>query len=83
MWLRRRLRYIVKSLTYKTLSVLITFFAGWLLTGDPRIGLTLGVIEVTLKLAVYYAHEEVWHKINFGRKNYKKVIKKEKLIYLE
>ena len=83
MWFRRRLRYIVKSLTYRTISVLITFFAGWLLTGDPIIGLTLGLIEVTLKLAVYYAHEEVWHKIKFGKRKRKKILKKEDLIYLE
>ena len=82
MWFKRRLRYIVKSLTYRIISSLITFFAGWLITGDILIGLTLGIIEITFKLAVYYAHEEIWHKIKFGKRN-KKVIKKEDLIYLE
>ena len=83
MWFKRRLRYIVKSLTYRIISSLITFLAGWLITGDILIGLTLGIIEITFKLAVYYAHEEIWHKIRFGKKKKKRIMKKNDLIYLE
>jgi len=66
MWFRKRLRFIVKTLTYKFLSVLITILAVWLITGDPMIGLTLGLVEITVKLFIYYIHEEIWGKIKFG-----------------
>ena len=78
MWFRKRLRFIVKTLTYKFLSVLITILAVWLMTGDPMIGLTLGLIEVTIKLLVYYIHEEIWGKIEFGVPFCKKKSKKRK-----
>ena len=82
MWFKKRLRFLVKTLTYKTLSVLITILAVWIMTGSPMIGLTLGLIEITVKLLVYYIHEEIWGKIDFGvprcRKKKKKKKKKKK-----
>jgi len=48
------------------------------MTGDPMIGLTLGLIEVTIKLLVYYIHEEIWGKIEFGVPFCKKKSKKRK-----
>jgi uncharacterized membrane protein len=48
------------------------------MTGDPMIGLTLGLIEVTIKLLVYYIHEEIWGKIKFGVPYCKKKSKKKK-----
>lgn len=75
-WYRRRLRYFLKTLTYKTLSLLITIGAGWIITGNIAVGLSLGVIEITLKLGVYYAHEEVWY--YFRNRKRKKHSKKNK-----
>ena len=66
MWFKKRLRFIVKTLTYKFLSVLITILGAWLITGNPMVGLTLGLLEITVKLLVYYIHEEIWGKIKFG-----------------
>ena len=65
-WVKNRLRYVFKTFTYKTISIAITILAGWLLTGSPAIGLSLGLVEVTVKLFIYYLHEEVWSKIDFG-----------------
>ena len=70
-WYKRRLRYFLKTITYKTLSLLITVTAGWLLTGNMAIGLSLGVIEITLKLGVYYVHEEVWYYFRNKKRNKK------------
>lgn len=67
-WWKKRIRFILKTLTYKVLSILITIVAAWALTGDPYIGLTLGLIEATIKVAVYYVHEEIWYS---GRKYFK------------
>lgn len=81
-WFNNRLRFIFKTITYKTLSIAITILAGWMLTGSVAIGLSLGLVEVTVKLLVYYLHEEAWSKIDFGKdikikkKKKKKVDKK-------
>ena len=81
-WVKNRLRYVFKTFTYKTISIAITILAGWLLTGSPAIGLSLGLVEVTVKLFIYYQHEEVWSKIDFGKqikiKSKKKKKKKKK-----
>lgn len=70
-WLKKRVRYIFKTITYKTLSIIITILAGWILTGDYIIGLSLGMVEITVKLFIYYLHEEIWGKIDFGKKTKK------------
>ncbi len=77
-WFDNRLRYIFKTITYKTLSIAITIFAGWVLTGNMAIGLSLGLVEVTVKLLVYYLHEEAWSKIDFGKEIKIKTKKKKK-----
>ena len=80
MWFKKRLRFLVKTLTYKTLSVLITILAVWIMTGNPMIGLTLGLIEITVKLLVYYLHEEIWGKIDFGVPRCRKKKKKNRTL---
>ena len=83
-WVKNRLRYVFKTFTYKTISIAITILAGWLLTGSPAIGLSLGLVEVTVKLFIYYLHEEIWSKIDFGKqikiKSNKKKKKKKKRV---
>ena len=38
----------------------------WLVSGDPLTGLTVGGIEFFVKMPIYYFHERVWYKSNFG-----------------
>ena len=76
---RGNIRAILKSLTYKSLSTISTFAAGWLITGDFTIGMTLGIFEITFKLLLYFVHEKVWFNINYGMK-YSKNKKDSKLL---
>jgi len=77
-WFKNRLRYIFKTITYKTLSVIITILAGWVLTGNMAIGLSLGMVEITIKLFIYWLHELAWHKIDYGKDFKIKYIKQRK-----
>lgn len=77
-WFKNRLRYVFKTITYKTLSVTITILAGWLLTGNMAIGLSLGIIEVTIKLFIYWLHELAWHKIDYGKEIKIKYVERKK-----
>jgi uncharacterized membrane protein len=45
---------------------IITLFLAWLLTGNPLIGIEIGVIEILTKMVLYYIHEKLWYKVNYG-----------------
>jgi uncharacterized membrane protein len=38
----------------------------WIIIGDPLIGLTIGGAETVSKMILYFGHEKLWYKINFG-----------------
>jgi len=43
---------------------------GWLVTGNLKIGITIGGFEVVTKMILYFFHERVWYKyIKFGLKD--------------
>ena len=45
-----------------------TIAIGWLISGDPYIGLQIGLAEVITKMILYFIHEKVWYKFKFGLK---------------
>ncbi|MEZ4796962.1 MAG: DUF2061 domain-containing protein [Flavobacteriaceae bacterium] len=70
--LESRKRHIAKTFTWRLIGTLDTMLLAWLISGDPLTGLKIGFAEVISKMLLYYFHERVWYKINFGlahRKN--------------
>jgi len=67
-------RHILKTITWRIVGTIDTILLGWLVSGDPTIGLSVGGAELITKMGLYYLHERVWYKIDFGVKR-KKVIK--------
>lgn len=61
-----RTRHLLKTLTWRAIGTLDTVILGWLVSGDPRIGLTIGSLELITKMILYYLHERTWYKIDFG-----------------
>lgn len=59
-------RHIVKTVTWRFIGTMDTMMLAWILSGDPMIGLQIGFTEVVTKMVLYYLHERVWYKINFG-----------------
>ena len=51
---------------------------GWLLTGNPFTGLKIGGFEICFENALYFGHEKLWYKINYGldKRNKAKRLKK-------
>lgn len=63
-------RHFFKTITWRIIGTLDTILIGWIISGDPLIGLKIGSIEVITKMVLYFIHERVWYKIPFGvRKN--------------
>ncbi|PLX21820.1 hypothetical protein C0584_01820 [Candidatus Parcubacteria bacterium] len=61
-------RSIVKSITWRLSATLATIILVYVVTRDIKASLGIGLIEVFLKLFLYYLHERVWNKIKWGRK---------------
>lgn len=59
-------RHLAKTFTWRALATLTTIIIAWLVSGDPFTGLAVGGIEFFIKMPVYYIHERIWYKSNFG-----------------
>lgn len=59
-------RHIAKTISWRIVGTLDTIIIGWIITGNPYTGLKIGGIEVVTKMFLYYFHERIWYKVNFG-----------------
>ncbi len=64
-----RVRHIAKALTWRTVGTLDTMALSWIITGNPLAGLKIGMSELLTKTILYYIHERVWYKVNYGLKD--------------
>jgi len=62
-------RHLAKTISWRIVGTIDTMVLGFLVTGDFKMALTLGGLEVFSKMILYFIHERVWYKINFGIKN--------------
>ena len=62
--IKRYLRFtrIKRAFTARIASLVVTSLVGWMITGDPLIGITIGAADLVIKLFVYYSHESLWEK---------------------
>lgn len=70
--LESRKRHIVKAITWRIIGTVDTMILAWVISGNPLFGLKIGIAEVITKMLLYYVHERVWYKFNYGlgqRKN--------------
>jgi len=65
-------RHLLKTLTWRIVGTIDTMLLGWLVSGDPMVGITIGSFEVATKMVLYFIHERIWYKIDFGVKRDKK-----------
>ena len=61
-------RSIVKALSWRFLATIITTMIVWLLTGKAEFAATVGVLDTSVKILVYFIHERIWLRISFGKK---------------
>ena len=60
-----------ESFTWRLIGTIDTFLLGWLFSGNPFIGLKIGLVEAISKLILYYLHEKLWYRFDFGLNNRK------------
>lgn len=61
------LRSIVKSVSWRVIGTLDTILISWLVTGTLQLALSIGFIELVTKMVLYFFHERIWNKINWGK----------------
>jgi uncharacterized membrane protein len=59
-------RHILKTFSWRGVGTLDTFVLSWIITGNPLTGLKIGSAEVITKMLLYFGHEKLWYRINFG-----------------
>ena len=71
-------RHILKTVSWRMIGTLDTVLFGWIIVGNPLAGLKIGSIETVSKMLLYFGHEKLWYKINYGLdiRNRSKRIKK-------
>lgn len=63
-----RVRSLVKSLTYRILSIIGTGILGWLITKNIKETVSITITLQVFLIILYYSWERIWDKINWGRK---------------
>ena len=61
-------RSFFKTLSWRIIASTDTFLLTWLVTGNPKAGLTVSGLEVITKMILYYFHERIWLKSKYGIK---------------
>jgi uncharacterized membrane protein len=59
-------RHLLKTFTWRAIGTLDTIIIGWLITVNPLTALKIGASEVFSKMLLYFLHEKLWYKINYG-----------------
>jgi uncharacterized membrane protein len=62
-----RSRHVAKALSWRVVGTVDTMIVSWIVTGDPLVGLSIGLFELVSKTVLYYLHERAWYKMSdFG-----------------
>jgi adenylylsulfate kinase len=60
-------RSIAKAVSYRVLGSSATAVIGFILTRRVALSAELGVLDMVLKIGLYFLHERLWNHISFGR----------------
>jgi len=65
-------RHIAKTITWRIVGTIDTIILSWIITGQLKMGLAIGGVEVITKMILYFFHERIWYKYSkFGLKTEK------------
>ena len=65
-------RHILKTISWRIIGTLDTMILSWIITGNWKVGVAIGGVEVVTKMILYYRHERAWYKFSdFGIKKKK------------
>jgi adenylylsulfate kinase len=62
-------RSIAKAISYRLLGSISTGLIVLYFSGDMKISLGVGALDVVAKIGLYFLHERLWNYIQFGRQS--------------
>ncbi|TVZ51589.1 DUF2061 domain-containing protein [Dokdonia sp. Hel_I_53] len=63
----RPLRSIFKALSWRLIGTIDTLLVSYFLTGEWLLASSIASVDFLTKLILYFAHERVWNRINWGK----------------
>jgi uncharacterized membrane protein len=60
-------RSIAKAVSYRLLGSATTALIVYLLSHKLALSADIGVLDLVLKIGLYFLHERIWNYISFGR----------------
>ncbi|KKR96641.1 MAG: hypothetical protein A2306_05155 [Omnitrophica WOR_2 bacterium RIFOXYB2_FULL_38_16] len=60
-------RTLTKTISWRIVALGTTIIVVYLYSGDAKESLVIGVVANAIKMALYYMHERIWNRIDFGR----------------
>jgi adenylylsulfate kinase len=61
-------RSVLKAISWRTWATVTTAVLVFIFTGKFALAITIGLLEVFAKMALYFFHERLWQKIGYGKK---------------
>jgi uncharacterized membrane protein len=62
----KKKRHIAKAFTWRIIASITTGLIAWIITGKMELGMSIGALDVIIKLVLYYLHERAWYHSTFG-----------------
>jgi uncharacterized membrane protein len=53
--------------TWRVTGTIDTFIISWLITGELLLASGIAFTEIVTKICLFWAHERVWNRIDWGR----------------
>jgi uncharacterized membrane protein len=53
---------LLKTISWRIVGTIDTMVIAYLLTGEVKVAVSIGSVEVFTKLVLYYLHERLWNK---------------------
>jgi uncharacterized membrane protein len=61
------IRSILKAISWRAGGTAVTFLTAWLFVGSIETAVKIGLLDTVLKIGVFYVHERIWNRLNFGK----------------
>ena len=74
MFIEQKRRSVLKTISWRLWATITTAALVFAFVGEIKIALTIGGLEVVLKMVLYFLHERWWNKIRFGKKEIKPAV---------
>jgi len=65
--LDKKLRSLVKSVTYRIIAFIVLMMITWYATNNLVQATFISVTFQTIQLFLYYIHERLWERVNWGK----------------